>query len=232
VTGAGRGAGAAIAARLAEEGARVLATSRTEATLREVVTAIRSRGGTAEALVEDLILPGAAERVVAAAVDRLGGIDVLVNNAATFVLKPFLDVGDDEWDRTIATNLSAPFRLTRAAARQMAVQGGGGSIIHIASIHARIAEADLAPHVAAKAGLVGLTGAAADALRVLGIRVNAVSPGAIESCSAGRPGASPLEKVTQGDVANLVAYLASDLARTITGAVIDISGATRTILTG
>jgi 3-oxoacyl-[acyl-carrier protein] reductase len=230
VTGAGRGLGSAIALRLAGEGARILVASRSPERVDAAVAEIRRAGGAAEGVAVDLMEPGSSARIVDAASSRLGGIDILVNNAATYIVREFLRITEEDWEATIATNLSAPFRLARDAARVMVRQGTGGAIINIASIHARVAEAEVAPQAAAKAGLLGLTAAASAALRPHGIRVNAVCPGSIEPHSPDRPGASPGEKVTQADVASLVAYLASDLARTITGAVIDIPGGTRTLL--
>ncbi|HLU48466.1 MAG TPA: SDR family oxidoreductase, partial [Planctomycetota bacterium] len=157
-------------------------------------------------------------------------VDILVNAAGVFVWRKFLDVGAEEWHRTIDTNLSAPFFLTQEASRAMADQGRGGSIINITSIHGSIGDPHVVPHCAAKFGLVGLTKATAEALRAHHIRVNAIAPGAIEPDSASRRGETPNRKVTQADIATLVVYLASDLARTITGAVIDMYGSTHTVI--
>jgi NAD(P)-dependent dehydrogenase (short-subunit alcohol dehydrogenase family) len=134
------------------------------------------------------------------------------------------------WDQTLATNLSAPFFLTQAAARAMVGQGRGGAIVNIGSIHGSVGDPNVVAHCASKFGLVGLTRAAAEALREFDIRVNALAPGAIEPNSPGRRGESLAHKVTEADVATLVVYLASDLARSITGAVIDMFGSTRTVI--
>ncbi len=228
VTGSGKGLGAALASALAVDGARVLVASRDAERANATVAAIRARGGCAAGVAADLTVPGEPERVVQAALDEFGSVDILVNNAGVFIWKKLIDVSAADWDLTLATNLSAPFHLLQAAARVMIRQGRGGSIINIASIHGRIAEGEVVPHCAAKFGLIGLTQAAAAALRDHDIRVNAVCPGAIEPDSADRRGASPREKVTQADIASLTVYLASDLARSITGATMEAYGSTRT----
>jgi len=227
VTGSSQGLGSAIAQALASDGARVLVTSRSLKKAEDTAARIQAQGGMATAMEVDLATVEAPDQVIQAAVDRLGGVDILVNNAGVFVWRKFLDFQRADWDRSIATNLSAPFFLTQAAARAMVKQGRGGAVVNIASIHSRVAEAEVPAHSAAKFGLVGLTYAAAAALREHDIRVNAICPGAIEPESAGRRGGSPREKVTQADIASLTVYLASDLARTITGSVIDAFGSTR-----
>ncbi|MBI4601741.1 MAG: SDR family oxidoreductase [Planctomycetes bacterium] len=230
VTGGGRGLGSAIARALAADGARVLAVSRTEEACRQVAGAVVAKGGAAEALAADVTAPGVAETVVRAAVGRFGGLDVLVNCAGVFVWKRLLELTADDWTRTIATNLSAPFFLIQEAAKVMIDRGRGGSIINITSIHGAVADPNVAAHCASKFGLEGLTRAAAEALREVDIRVNAIAPGSMEPDSAEKRGESPRRKVTQADVATLAVYLASDLARSITGATIEAYGSTRTTI--
>ena len=140
------------------------------------------------------------------------------------------DLDYEDWDRTIATNLSAPFHLTRIAGKTMAGQGTGGSIVNIASIHAQVGDPNVIPHCASKFGLVGLTKATADALREHEIRVNAIAPGAIDPNSLDRRGAGPTQKVTQADIASLAVYLVSDLARAVTGSVIEMYGSTHSVI--
>lgn len=227
VTGSGQGLGAAVAYALAADGAQVLVTSRSSDKAAAVVDRIRSLGGAAAGLEVELGDPGAAGRVIGAALEHFGGLDILVNNAGIFIWKKLLELTREDWDRTIATNLSAPFHLLQAAAAVMAKQKRGGAIVNIGSIHAHVAEAEVAAHCAAKFGLIGLTQAAAAALRDHDIRVNALCPGSIESDSADRRGASPREQVTQADLASLCVYLVSDLSRSITGSVFDAFGSTR-----
>jgi NAD(P)-dependent dehydrogenase (short-subunit alcohol dehydrogenase family) len=230
VTGGGKELGFAIARGLAIDGAKVLVVSRSEESARNAVSLIEDRGGIAAPCSEDVTSPGAAERITAAALARFARIDILVNSAGVFIWKDLLEVTTEDWSRTIATNLTAAFSLTQAVAKVMVEQGHGGSIVNITSIHGAEAEANVVPHCASKFGLVGLTRAAAEALRVHDIRVNAVAPGSIEPGSFDRPGESPRQKVTQCDVAHLVVYLASDLSRSITGSVLNAYGNTRTVI--
>jgi NAD(P)-dependent dehydrogenase (short-subunit alcohol dehydrogenase family) len=230
VTGGGKELGFAIARGLAIDGAKVLVVSRSEESARQAVAKIEGVGGVAVPLVEDITTAGAADRIAAAAVERFGGIDILVNSAGVFVWKNLLDLTSDDWSQTIATNLSAGFFLTQAVAKVMIGQDRGGSIINITSIHGSEVDPNVIPHCASKFGLVGLTRATAEALRDHDIRVNAVAPGAIEPSSSERSGESPRQKVTQSDVANLVVYLASDLSRSVTGAVLNAYGSTRTVI--
>ncbi len=227
VTGAGQGLGLAVSLALAVDGAKVLLTSRSAEKARASVEWIRARGAEAEGMEVDLLAPGAPERVVQAAVERFGGVEVLVNNAGFFQWRKFLELSGEEWSQTIDTNLSAPFLLTQAVARVMVRQGRGGAIVNIASIHARVADAEATAQSAAKFGLLGLTYSAAAALREHDIRVNAICPGSIEPDSAERRAPSPREKVTQADIATMVSYLASDLARSITATAIDVFGGTQ-----
>ena len=230
VTGSSRGLGLAIAQALARDGARVLVTSRSADSVRTAVAAIQASGGVASGAEADLAAAGGPDRVVQAAVDALGGIDILVNNAGLFIWRKFLELSRDEWEQAVAVNLSAPFHLIQAAARIMVRQGQGGSVVNIASLHASVPEAEVAPQAATKAGLVALTASAAAALRAHDIRVNAICPGSIEPDSADRRSASPRQKVTQADIATMAAYLSSDLSRGITGSVINMPGNTRGIL--
>jgi len=187
-------------------------------------------GGDAAVFPQDITEDGAASRIVDGCLGQFGGLDLLVNCAGAFVWQKFFDLSPDDWKRTVATNLTAPFFLMQEAARVMATQSRGGAIVNIASIHAEIGDPSVVPQCASKSGLVGLTRAAAEALREFHVRVNAIAPGAIESSSDDRRGESPLEKVTRADVATLAVYLCSDLARTITGSVIEMYGGTRRII--
>jgi NAD(P)-dependent dehydrogenase (short-subunit alcohol dehydrogenase family) len=230
VTGGGKGLGSAIGLALAVDGAKVLLVSRDDDALRSSEAKVREYGGTATVLATDLTAPDAAQSVVARALDEFGGLDILVNCAGVFTWKRFFDLSSDDWDTTIATNLTAPFFLSREAARAMVEQGRGGCIVNIASIHGLVGDPNVVPHCASKAGLIGMTKAMAEALREDNIRVNAIAPGAIEPNTEAKRGESTREKVTQSDVASLAAYLASDLSRSVTGAVIEAYGSTRTVI--
>lgn len=230
VTGGSQGLGQAIATALGVDGARVLLVARRPEALEMAAAQVRKLGGDAEVHAADITQKDIAHEVVEMARKRFGHLDILVNCAGVFVWRKFFDLTSDEWHRTIDTNLSAPFFLTQEAARAMAERGRGGSIINIGSIHGAIGDPHVVPHCAAKFGVVGLTKAAAEALREHHIRVNAIAPGAIEPDSANRRGETPNRKVTQADIATLVVYLASDLAKTITGSVVDMYGSTHPVI--
>jgi 3-oxoacyl-[acyl-carrier protein] reductase len=230
VTGASQGLGKAIAVALGSDGAKVLLVARRETELESVAAEVRNFGGEAEVHVADVMRPRAAGEIVEAAERRFAKLDILVNCAGVFVWKKFLDVTIEDFETTSATNLGAPFFLTQEAARSMVRRGQGGSIINIASIHGAVGDAWVVPQCAAKAGVIGLTRAAAEALREHHVRVNAVSPGSIEPDSLSRRGETPNRKVTQADIATLVVFLSSDLAKTITGSVIDMYGSTHTVI--
>lgn len=230
VTGGGRGLGLAISTAFGADGAHVLVVSRDEAHVREGVDAVRAAGGVAEGFVADLTRPEGPREVVQAALGRFGRLDVLVNCAGVFYWKKFLDLSGQDWNQTIATNLTAPFFLTQEAAKVMIEAGRGGSIINITSIHGLTGDPHVAAHCASKFGLTGLTQAAAEALREFDIRVNAIAPGSIEPSSGDRRSNSPRSRVTQADVATLAAFLASDLSRSITGSTLDAFGSTRRII--
>jgi NAD(P)-dependent dehydrogenase (short-subunit alcohol dehydrogenase family) len=230
VTGASQGLGAAIALAFGIDGARVLLVARREPELRKVAETIQSAGGEAAVFSADITTGGASSRIVDACLGQYGGLDILVNCAGEFVWQKFFDLSPDDWNRTVATNLSAPFFLTQEAARVMANQSRGGAIVNIASIHAEVGDPHVVPQCASKFGLVGLTRAAAEALREYNVRINAISPGAIEPDSSLRRGESPQDKVTEADIASLVVYLSSDLARSVTGTIVDMYGSTRRVI--
>ena len=230
VTGGGGGLGAAICQALAVDGARIVAVGRDASKIESTVGQVRERGGHAEAISADITQPGVPERLVTETVSHFGGIDILVNCAGVFIWKKFLDQTREDWNTTVATNLSAPFFLTQQVARVMIEQGRGGSILNIVSIHGKMGDGNTVSQCAAKSGLVGLTRATAEALREYDIRVNGLSPGMIAADSGARRGASPQEAVTQRDLATLTVFIVSDLARTVTGTVVDAFGGTRGVI--
>ncbi|MHB1534643.1 MAG: SDR family NAD(P)-dependent oxidoreductase [Acidimicrobiales bacterium] len=242
VTGAGSGIGAAIAVRLGLLGAAVAVLDRVGDTAASTVEALRAQGNGALAVVADLSRPDERRDAVKAAVEGLGEIDVLVNNAADHgTRRPFVEVDIEEWDRVIATNLTAAAFLAQLVAPSM-VRRGGGSIVNVAAIQASLPVPTYAAYVASKGGVVSLTRALAVELSPQGIRVNAVAPGAVDTASTaaalaaggdGRAGAP------QGDgevptllghmgrpeqIAAAVGFLASPDASFITGAVLVVDG--------
>ncbi len=230
VTGASGGIGSAIVDRSIDHGARVVAHRRrppAESDRDDVVW-----------VSVDLTAPDAPDRLVDAAVESFGRLDGLVNNAAVQDVVAFDDLTDEEWRHTLEVNLTAPHRLTRAAAEAMRYQDDGGSVVHIASIEARQAAAGHAHYNVSKAGLLMHARAAAMELGPNGVRVNSVLPGLID-----RPGlavdwpegverwesSAPLGRLgTANEVADAVVFLLSPMAGFITGAELTVDGGVST----
>lgn len=230
ITGGGRGLGLAIAESFAREGAKLLLVGRDAAALQAAVTQMQPTGATVRTLVCDVNHPNAGDVITAAAKAELGAWDTLVNCAGVFIWKPFVELTEEDWQASIATNLSAPFRLSLALTRHVMAQGGTGSVINIGSIHGLVGDGNAVPQCASKFGLLGLTKALAEGCREHGIRVNGIAPGAIAADSSRRLSLSSEGLVTQADVAQLALYLASDQARAITGATIEAFGLTRPVI--
>ncbi|HEY0387581.1 MAG TPA: SDR family oxidoreductase [Gaiellales bacterium] len=174
VTGASSGIGRATAARLADEGATVVAAARSTAALEQLAAA-----GPAGRIVPqplDVRDSGAVRDLVGAVAARHGGIDVLVNCAGTARLDPVLDIDEAHWQDTLQTNLTGAFVASQAAARHMA-DAGGGAIVNVASIDAFVADSPAVHYCVSKAGVVAMTRGFAHELGHLGIRTNAVAPG-------------------------------------------------------
>ena len=230
VTGASGGLGAAIARTLHAQGA-VVALSGTR---RDALDALAADlGERAHACPADLRDAGAADALVAAAEAACGPLHVLVNNAGLTRDMLALRMKDADWDTVLDVDLSAPFRLARAALRGM-LKRRAGRIIGISSIVGSTGNPGQANYAAAKAGLVGMTKALAQEVGSRGITVNVVAPGFIETPMTDAltadqrsrlTAAIPLGRMGQpGDVAAAVAYLASDEAAWITGATLHVNG--------
>ena len=232
VTGASRGIGRAIAARLAAQGAHVVAAARAD-NAAPVAASIVAAGGRAEAIALDVTEAGANEAAVAALVQRHGRIDILVNNAGIAKDQLMLRMKRDDWDAVLATNLTAAFVLTQAALKPMLRQRGG-RIVNISSVVGQGGNAGQANYAASKAGLIGFSKAVALEVASRGITVNVVAPGLIDTDmtrgitdSAHEEWASkiPLKRLgSPEDVAAAVCFLASDEASYITGQVLAVNG--------
>jgi NAD(P)-dependent dehydrogenase (short-subunit alcohol dehydrogenase family) len=228
--GPGLGNGKAAAILFARAGARVLCVDQALARAEETVTLIHAEGGEAAAFAADVTKADECGAMVAAAVARWGGLDVLHNNVGMESRKDLLETSEAEWDQVLAVDLKSVFLATRAAVPAM-IARGGGSVICVSSIaghrgHGRTA------YAAAKAGIEGFVRTVAVQLGPRGIRVNAIAPGTVwtpmveglgPEARERRRQASPLGTEGTGwDVGWGAVYLASDEARWVTGQVLVI----------
>ncbi|NLG27283.1 MAG: glucose 1-dehydrogenase [Chloroflexi bacterium] len=230
VTGGGQGIGRAIARRFARAGACVVLTQRDaargEATQREIEQA----GGRALFVRGDVSERPDVERVVGAAREHYGGVHILVNNAAkTGGNGHLLDMAQEEWDRTIATNLTGAFICAQLAAREMA-RHRSGSIINVSSTNGQVPQPECAAYAVAKGGLEILTRALAIDLGPYGIRVNTLAPGPVQSRdpdgTPSRPNAHTLVGRTAlpDEIAEVALFLSSDASGYLTGERIGVDG--------
>ena len=230
VTGASGGIGAAIVRTLHAQGAAVVLSGTRTDMLDALVAEL---GGRAHACPADLRDPAAPDALVAAAEQAAGPLDILVNNAGFTRDMLALRMKDEDWQAVLDVDLTAPFRLSRAAMRGM-LRRRAGRIIGIASIVGTTGNPGQANYAAAKAGLVGMTKALAQEVGGRGITVNIVAPGFIETPMTEAltdeqkkklTGSIPLGRMGQpADVAAAVAYLASTEAGWVTGATLHVNG--------
>jgi NAD(P)-dependent dehydrogenase (short-subunit alcohol dehydrogenase family) len=228
VTGANTGIGLAIAKRLLADGfALGYATAADDEAAKQPLDELH---GEIAHVSGDLSDPKVPERLVAETVEKLGRIDVLVNNAGVVTAKPFFDLSTADFDVTFAVDVRASFLLAQAAAKRMRDQSSGGSIVNITSVHEHIPRPNLSVYAAAKAALGMLTKGLALELGEHNIRVNSVAPGVIatprnEADAKKLDPEVPLGRAGKPEeVANLVSWLASDEAAYVTGASYIIDG--------
>ena len=232
VTGASRGIGRAVARRLAEAGAAVVAAARSDRA-DGVAADIRAAGGRSVGVSVDVTEPRLVEAMVRTALDEYGRIDVLVNNAGIVRDQLALRMKPADWDAVIATNLTAASTCARAVLRPM-IRQRGGRIVSIGSVVGRMGNAGQAGYAASKAGLEGFSRSLAREVASRGITVNVVAPGMIdtdmtaglsESVRAALLARIPAGRLgTADDVAGAVCFLASDEAAYVTGHVLAVNG--------
>jgi NAD(P)-dependent dehydrogenase (short-subunit alcohol dehydrogenase family) len=245
VTGAGRGLGATICEKLAEYGATVVATDASVEGARGTSDRIAGNGGIAHAFGLDVTSLAQAQSVVAEVEETVGPIQILVNNAGVSSFAPFLTLSEAEFDRIFAVNVKGVFNLCKAIVPRM-VERRGGRVVNMASVVGKLGEANIAHYASSKFAVVGFTQSLAAEMAEYGITVNSVCPGVVDTplwtdlyrdAVAAEMGASeqeirdwilghiPLHRTQPPeDVAEMVAFLASDLGRNMTGGSYHVDG--------
>jgi NAD(P)-dependent dehydrogenase (short-subunit alcohol dehydrogenase family) len=236
VTGAGSGIGRAIALCFGEEGARVVLVDRNEAGGAMTLGLVNAAGGEAHLIVADVSRGADTERIIDESVRVFGRLDALVNNAAVMVSKAVPELSEEEWDYVLGVNLKGVFLCSKQAILCFRRQGGGGTIVNMASVNSFYAEAGIAAYCAAKGGVQQLTRAMAIDHSAEGIRVNCICPGWIDTPinaayfadPATRAFADKLHAIGRigqpAEVAAVAAFLVSDAASFVTGASIVADG--------
>ena len=226
VTGAGSGIGRAIAEKLAKDGERVVVNDLREASANEVVAGIEQAGGEAASAPGDVSDPEVVGRIVEAARESFGPVEILVNNAGYGQQKLFVDLTVKDFDRMIGVHLRGTFLCTSAVLPEM-LSRGRGVIVNVASQLGQIGGVELCHYSAAKAGIIGLTKSLAREVSAQGVRVNAVAPGPIntdlvlglsEEWRQNKAAELPLGRFGEPwEVAETVSFLASDGAALYVG---------------
>ena len=235
VTGAGRGMGRASAERIAADGARVVVNDLDETRAAEVADQLVSEGAEAIGVAADVSDAADVSRLVDTAREAFGDVDILVNNAGVLRRTGILDLGEDEWDLVLDVNLKGTYLCTRAVLPAMKASGWG-RVVNISSSAGRSVSTLGGPHyTTAKAAVLGFTRAVAREMAPFGITLNAVCPGLVntemvsevitEAQTQAYADSFPIKRLAEPqEVAELVAFLASDRAAYITGASLDING--------
>lgn len=230
VTGASRGIGRAVAVACAREGAAVVVNGRDAAAVAQTARLVEQRGQRALAIVQDVSDVAGVRAMIDRVAAELGRLDLLVNNAGVYQVRPILEIDEADWDRLIDTNLRGAFFCAQAAARLM-VRQGFGTIVNVASDATWTGGMNPCAHYCvSKAGMASFTRSFAKELAPFGIRVNAVAPGMIAT-DMGEDAATamtslqiPLGRMgTPEEVADVVLFLASDESRYMTGTILNVT---------
>jgi len=238
VTGASRGIGRSIALTLAGEGAKLCICARNEEPLKAAAVEVEALGVEVEAVALDITSTEGADALVAAAQERFGGVDILINNVGGSVWTPFAEISDDEWNHVLNLSFLSAVRVSRAAF-PLLEQRGGGSIINISSIFGRENGGPIS-YNASKAAMISMSSNLAIEGAAKNIRVNSVAPGSIlfpggswerrqkenpEQIQAFIEANLPFGRFGKPEeVANVVAFLASDRSSWVTGTCINVDG--------
>ncbi|MEU5060132.1 MULTISPECIES: SDR family oxidoreductase [unclassified Streptomyces] len=234
VTGASRGIGRAIAVALAEAGAHVVAAARTENALKETAALASGARGQIDILATDLRTPESAEAAIHSAAETLGGLDILVNNAADDHDSPIEKTDLKVYQRIMDLNLQSCWVMTKAASPYL--KDGGGKVINIASVLGLVGMLDDSVYIAAKHGLVGLTKAVALEWARAGVQVNAIAPGFVDTAMIGNlkenealqayvKKKTPMGRAAQPEeYAGPTLFLASSASDFMTGQVLVVDG--------
>lgn len=238
ITGARRGMGRTHALALAKAGSKVVVADISQEDCQKVATDIEKNGGEAIAVKCDVSKKEEVDNMVQKTIEEFGRIDILVNNAGICQFKPFLELSEEEWDKTLDINLKGYFLCAQAVAKEM-VKQKAGVIVNIASIamgQVGVGFPAISHYCASKGGIVGMTEALALELAPYNIRVNAISPGAVDTPMVDPLKVDPkmmkatLSRVPLGrmgkpeEVSNLVLFLASDASSYMTGSTVVIDG--------
>lgn len=238
ITGARRGMGRTHALALAEAGAKVVVSDISLEDCQKVVEEIKKNGGEAIAMKCDVSKKAEVDEMVKKTIEEFGKVDVLVNNAGICQFKPFLELTEEDWDRTLDINLKGYFLCAQAVAKEM-VKQKSGVIVNIASVamgQQGIGFPNIAHYCASKGGIVAMTEALAVELATYNIRVNAIAPGMIETSMIEQVKEDPKMMVAMlanvpmhragkpEEVSNLVVFLASDKSSYMTGSIVVVDG--------